>query len=277
MLQITVEKKKYKGVYNWDDITIQKFYELASIPMPEGYDKFLLADSKFTLDKMDEYVKEIITITDKQIHEDFPIYYRQVVRCLTDIPEGIVNKFNPQKLNDLYEYYFKPFVLSILYNTPLIHYMGQIKDWQPENIKSFRLKNQKFYLPRTVKVLDQDVPLKEESILSYTEATDIFRGMRLTPDELKRMAMFMAIYCRKKNELYSEENVLQRTELFMNCPMSIFWTVFFYTIRRLPDYSTIILLFGKLPKTAEQIVSEARTYQNMVPVISSLNVPGMEG
>ena len=263
MIIIKIGKKKYKGIYNWSDLTIEKFCELAAIPMPEGYEKFLKAEGKFTMDKMDDYLKEISAITDKQMNEDFPVYYRAVVKCLTNIPGEVINKLDPKKLNEFYEYYFKPFVLSLLYNIPFIHFMGQLTQWEPENIKSFRLGLHKFYLPKTIRILNQDITLADEPIITYVEASNIFMGMRITSDELNRMSLFMAIYCRKRNEKYSEKTSLQRQSLFMKTPMSVFWSVFFYIIRRQADSGQIILLFGKLPKTVKEIVSAARTYQNM--------------
>jgi hypothetical protein len=262
MIQIKIGKNKFRGIYSWSDITIQKFCELADIAMPPEYDKFLQAEGKFSIDKMDDYLAEISKITDKQLNEEFPVYYRQVVKCLTNIPDSILDKLDPKKINELYEYYFKPFVISIIYNIPFIHFMGQLTPWQPENIKSFRIGLQKFYLPKSVNILNEDVPLAKEPIITYIEASNVFQGMRLTTDQLERMALFMAIYCRKKHERYNEQKTAERKELFMKTPMSVFWSVFFYIIRRLPDSPSTILLFGKLPKTMTEIVSAARVYQN---------------
>lgn len=264
MIKIKIENKTFWGIYSWDDISIQQFADLAAIPMPDGYESFILADGKFSMEDLNKYVEEVSKITDKQLNEDFPAYYRKVIKCLTNIPTKIIERLDPEKLNQLYDYYFKPFVVSILYHAPVIHFMGQIKPYEPLRFKLFRIGLQRFYLPEIVKVIDQDVPFAKEPIITYTEACGMVRGLRFTKEDINRLAWFMAIYCRKKGERYDEQKVIKRTELFMKVPMSVVWSVFFYTLRRLPDSSLIILLFGRLPKTIQETVSEVRTYKNLV-------------
>lgn len=265
MIKITINGKKYKGAYSWEDISLSRYCDLAAIPMPEGYKEFIIADGKFSpesQESIDKYIEATSTITDEQLKETFPAYYRKVISCLTDIPDSVV--IPSDKVNDLYEYFFKPFVASLVYHAPLVHIFGKIEDYRPSMMRSFKIGLQRFYLPETINVMGQDIPMGNEPIVTYTEASDIFRGMKLTKDDIHKMALFMAIYCRKKGEAYDEKKVLDRKDLFMKAPMSVVWSVFFCIIKRLPDYMTITLLFGRLPKTIQQSVSEVRTFQSMV-------------
>ncbi len=274
MITIRLNKKKYRGIYRWSELTLQKFCNLASVPMPEGYESYIAADGKFSADTIDEYIKSLSAITDKQIKEDFPAYYRKVISCLSNVP---VKKLTPEQVNDLYDWYFKPFVVSLIYHKPVIHFMGQLTEYVPEQVRKFRIGLRTFYLPETVHILDQDIPLAKEPVVTYTEASDIFRGMKVSKDDVKRLSHFMAIYCRKKRERYSDRIALERQSMMMRVPMSIVWAVFFYTVRRLPDSALIILLFGKLPKQVAETVSAARTYKNLVTEHLSTNVQVMEG
>lgn len=257
MIKITINGKKYKGVYSWDDLSLSKFCEVAAIPMPEGYESYILADGKFTPDKVDEYVEAVSQITEDQL-KAFPVYYRKVISCLTNIPDSL--EIPTERVEELYEYYLKPFIVSLLYHVPVINYFGQIKQYEPVKCRSFNIGLQTFRLPDTVRILDQDIPLANESILTYSEASDIFRGMKISKDDVNRLALFMAIYCRKKGEAYDEKKVLERKDLFMKAPMSVVWSVFFCTIRRLPDYSMITLLYGSLPKSIREVVHQAQAY-----------------
>lgn len=266
MIKITLNKKTYKGAYRWDDITLRKFCDLAAIKMPEGYEAYILADGKFDVENIDQYIEAVSKITDNQVNEDFPAYYRKVIECLTNIPYKKIALMSTEEVNDLYEYYFKPFVISLLYHTPVIHFMGQIKQYEPELVKKIRIGLRIFRLPESVNIMDQDIPLANEPIITYSEASDIFKGMKVSRDDVKRLALFMAIYCRKKGEQYNERKTLERQELFMKVPMSIVWSVFFYTIQRLPDSSLTIRLFGRLPKSLTEVVSGVRTYQSLVAV-----------
>jgi len=263
MVIIRINKKKYKGIYRWEEMTLQKFCDLAVIPMPEGYETYILADGKFSVDNIDQYIEAVSNITPEQLNVAFPAYYRKVIACLSNIPEKIIRNSPDDKINDLYEYYFKPFTISLLYHTPVIHFMGQIKHYEPAKIKKIRIGLRTFRLPETVNILDQDIPLAKEPIITFTEASDIFTGMKITKDDVKRLALFMSIYCRKKGEKYDERKALERQELFMKAPMSVVWSVFFYTVRRLPDSTMIILLFGKLPKAIREVVHQVQAYKNL--------------
>lgn len=261
MIRITVGKKKFKGIYRWDEITLQKYSELAAIPMPDGYETFIIADGNFTSERIEEYVAAVEKLTDEQINVTFPAYYRKVISCLSNIPLRF--KLSPEQVTDLYEFYFKPFVLSLTYHTPVIYFMGIIRDFEPEPVKSFRIGLRRFYLPESLELGGESIPLAREPIISYSEASDIFRGMKVGREDVSRLSLFMAIYCRGKGKKYNERKVLRRKELFNRVPMSIVWQVFFYTVRRLPDYTGIIRLFGKLPKSVKESVSAVRDYQSL--------------
>jgi hypothetical protein len=263
MIKITINKKSYKGPYRWEDITLQKFTELAAIPMPEGYEAFILADANFDSEKMQEYLDVVANITDQQLNEEFPAYYKKVIRCLTNIPDEVIELLDTEKINELYEYYLKPFVVSLLYHFPVLRFMGNITRWEPQQIRQFKIRFTSYYVPETVSILDQVIPFSKEPIITYSEASDLFRGNRVTKDDVKRLSLFMAIYCRRKNEKYDEGKALQRQRIMMQVPMSTVWSVFFYTVQRLPDYTTAIRLFGSLPKSTREAVQRAITYKSM--------------
>lgn len=262
MIPITLNNKKYKAIYSWQDMTLGKYCHLASIPFPEGYEAFIMADAKFNVDNIDEYINEVIKVTDENIGK-FPAYYRKVIGVLTNIPDKV--EIPEADVISTYDYLFKPFVLSLIYYRPVIHFMGTIQNYEPERITKLRIGRHRFKLPQSIRVMDQDVPLFDQPIITYSEAMDVIGGTRITPNEVKRLSMFMAIYCRKWYETkYSEKRALKRQDLFMKAPMSAVWAVFFYTVRRLPDCRLITRLFGKLPKPASEVVRAARTYRDLV-------------
>jgi|GEM_PF-4088023 len=269
MIIIRVNKKKYKGVYGWDDISLKLFSELAMIEMPPKYEAFILAHGSIDAEKkesIDHFIRTASEITDKELNEIFPGYYRKVIRCLTNIPDDILSNASVDDITGLYDKYFKPFILSLIYHVPVDNLFGKVVEYIPPYPGSFKVGSQRFYLPKTIRIMDQDIPLANEPIISYTEAGDIFRNMRISKDDVKRLALFMAIYCRKRGEKYNEKTVLERSDLFMNVKMSIVWSVFFYTVRRMHDAVLIIRLFGDLPRPIREIVYQARTYKNSVIV-----------
>jgi hypothetical protein len=269
MIKITINNRNFKGVYRWNDITLNTFCKLAAIPIPEAYESFINIDGRFDADdreSIDRYMDEITKITEKELNETFPEFYRKVIGCLSDIPASLIEMLTPDQVTEIYDKYFKPFVLSLIYHSPVVNFMGKITKYIPEDIKSFRIGLTRYYLPKTVNIMDQDYPLKDETIESYTDVADVFRGMKISKDDVNRLAIFMSVYCRPKNEEYSDIKVIKREKIFLNVPMSIVWSVFFYTCRRLPSYKEIILLFGTLPKPIREVVELAGAYKSMAVV-----------
>jgi hypothetical protein len=261
MIKITIGNKHYSGVYSWEDITLYKFSQLSDIPMPEAYKAYILADGKYDHDKQEtvnNYLKVVTSMTDKQLKEEFPAYHRKVCKILSDVPDDLLSD---DLVERLYMLYFKPFVFTLVYHCPVIHFAGKLIDYRPEDITSFKVKGERYYLPESVQIMDITVPLKNETISAYLDASDVFREMELT-SRVKKLALFMAIYCRKKYEVYDERLTLERQDLFMTLPMSTIWAVFFCIARRLPSFSINTLLFGDLPKSLTEIVLEARTLKN---------------
>lgn len=263
MIKLIIGNKKFKGIYRWDEMSLRKFIELSNIPMPEGYEALVLADGKYDhtrQDSVDHYVKVVTELTDKQLNEDFPNYYRKVVLCLSDVPE---KDLTDEMANVVYEMYFRPFVVSLIYNAPVISFMGGLKDYTPEPVESFKIQGKRYYLPESITINGIDVPLAKEPIISYSEASDLFANVRLTK-QANKLARFMAIYCRRKNEKYSDEIVLEREQLFMDLPMSTVWNVFFCIIKRVPAYLRTILLFGIRPGNLAEARESARLLLNTV-------------
>lgn len=264
MIKITIGRKRFKGIYSWDEITLGKFCELAAIPMPEGYEAFVLADGQYDherKDSVDHYVRIVSELTDKQINDDFPEYYRKVVLCLSDIPEKYLTK---DLVLDICDWYFRPFIASVIYNAPVISFMGGLKDYTPESVKHFNIGRERFYLPESITLMGQEIPLAKEPIISFIEANDLFKNISLAK-ECNKLARLMAIYCRKKNEIYSDDIVLSRQQLFTKVPMSIVWSVFFCIAKQLPNYTLPILLSGT-PERLGEARKRARTYRSMAVV-----------
>jgi len=266
MIKIEIGKRKYRGVYSWNDMTLKSFCDLADIEIPPRYEEFVIIDSKYNPDdkeNINSYIDFVSGLTTEELEKTFPDYFRKVIKTLTNIPEEKISELTPDNIRELYEYYFKPFVLSLLLHEPLIHIMGQIRSYEPFIGRSFRLRLRRFYLPEVVNIMGQDIPLRNEPAISYLEASEIFRGVHMSRGNLRNLAMFMGIYCRKGWEKYNEKRVLKRQKLFMKAPMSVVWSVFFYTLQRLPDSTKSIQLFGSLPKQINELTKLVRTYKSL--------------
>jgi hypothetical protein len=274
MITVTIGKKKYKGIYSWEEMTLAKFTELASIPIPSGYEAYIVADGNFSTENIDKYIDDISKITAEQLAE-FSTYYRKVITCLTGIPESA--HIPLAKVNELYDWYFKPFVVTMIYHVPVVSLYGKLTEYTPDRLTDhFVLNGDKYYLPESVLILDDLIPLQKEPAITYSEANDLFRGMKIGREDVNRLALFMSIYCRLKDEKYDEQKALERKDLMCQASMSIVWSVFFCIVTRLRGSINQIRSFGKHPKTLEESVSEAKTYRASVVGGLSMSVQDME-
>jgi hypothetical protein len=263
MITINIQNKRFKGIYSWDDITLSKFMELAAITLPDGYEAYILADGNYDherKDSIDQYLAVISSLTDKQLKEDYPAYYKRVCLCLSDVPEEYLTS---ELVLSLYDWYFRPFVYSIIYNAPVISIKGKIVDYTPDYIKSIRIGKETFYFPESIEISGQSFPLAKEWIVTYSDALETVKDMKFR-NNLSQLATFMAIYCRKKNEQYDDTKVAERQILFMSAPMSLIWSVFFYIIQRVIYSGILTRLFGELPRSLAADVLVVRTYRNTV-------------
>ena len=264
MITIRIGNKKYKGIYSWDDISIKQFSTLAAVSIPEKYRDYELADGSYDPDKPDSvvtYANIIENLTSKDLSDVFPDYYRSVICVLTNIPESVINTLSVDRITEIYEH-VKPFVLSLIYHAPVTYNMGVIEPYEAPMLKSFRVGMNKFYFPKSLHVNGQDYPLFSETAGAYTEASDTLGTMTFNKDDIKRFAQFMAIYCRKRKERYSDNIVLKREKIFLNVPMSIVWSVFFYTLKQVPFYTSVTQLFGNRQRSLQEVVSQ--THKSLV-------------
>ena len=269
MITIKIGKKKHRIIYSWELMTLQDFCNLASIPIPSGYESFIKADGSFTPETIDKYIEDMAAITDEQMNVEFPAYYRKVITCLTDIPES--TPLTKEQIDNIY-FYIKPFVVALIYHVPVVNFYGSLKEYSPDRLKnSFEIAGETYYLPESVQILDELIPLAKEQMITYCEAGDLFKGMRISREDVNRLALFMSIYCRKKGEEYTEALALERKDLMLQAPMSIVWAVFFCIVTRLKGSTETIRLFGKYPRTMEENVSEARAYKSMAAGGLSMN------
>jgi hypothetical protein len=267
VIVISIGKKRYKGIYLWSDMTLRLFKKLSSISIPERYSSFVVADGDVDLSykpSIDHYIEEISKVTDEDLNVVFPVFYKKVVQTLTDIPESVINELSIDRIEEMFEYYFKPFVITLLYSTPFVYFMGRYKLFEPEYLEYFRLGWHKYYLPEKVVMNGVEIPLAKEPIVTYSEATDQLKNMmKIGEGDADKLALVMAIYCRRKGEEYSEKKALERKELFMDVTMDRVWSVFFYIVRRQKLSSSNTRLFSDLPKGIRERVGQVRSLKQL--------------
>jgi len=269
MIRIQLGKKRYHGVYLWRDMTLEQYILLAGIQIPERYQKYALSNERLDYarkESLDQYIDAIQEITEEDLTVTFPNFYRRVIESLSDMPHNEATKLKDDQAAQIFDFYFRPFVLSLIFNTPVVSLFGQIRDYEPETRKLIRIGRHFYHFPKTLIIQGEEMPLAKELIVTYAEACDLFRKAGgFTREDIGSLPLLMAIYCRRQGEEYEEKRSLERIEIFKKATMDQVWSLFFYTSKRLPGSGSFTLLFLTVPKAITKVArATTSTYSETV-------------
>lgn len=234
MIGITINEKRYKAPHDWTEITLAKFIELCDIEIPAKlralWEALAAGDDKAHA-KADEDIGLV------ELEKTFPTYYGKVIRCLTNVPQTVINMMHTALREMLFNNYLRHYVYSTFAQFPLTLDDGKVTQYAPPERADFKLQGTTYELPRTLKVFGSDVPLGDEPAITFAEASDIEIALRqMATGAANRLPMFLAVYCRPAGESYDEKRTIAREKLFHELPMDIVWSVFFCIYRQLKTY-----------------------------------------
>ena len=265
MLHITIDGTDYTAFDSWKSMPLSKAVELSLLctkEMPVGLSELYSVISK---SKGDDAKKEISEQSNKTSDEDyiknFPAFYGKVMKCLTDIPQDVIDKTSPGSRIEFYNVHLFKFVFGIL------HYPTDIEN---TGIESFVHNKITYHLPKSKTVLGEVRPMADRTAIEFAEAADLeLFSKQLEGGRFERAANIISILCRpmifrkdlqmyemagmksepkttkefkamvnKINkesviekqiviEPYNEDTCLKRADEFKDLPMDIVWQVFF--------------------------------------------------
>jgi len=140
--QITLidkDKKLSHWMYEgWEEIPIKKATELYEVcqNMPqqlrERYELMIQKQDATVKQKIDKIEQEI---THKQLIKEFPVFYGDVICCLSTITKKDMKKCFPEWRATIYREYFSSYVIGILF---------QCYDYDYKQIKDFTFNHGKY-------------------------------------------------------------------------------------------------------------------------------------
>lgn len=221
----------------WSEITLKEFIDLSKLEVPEKLHQLYelgveLASSNKSneadIAKRWQEVEE--TIGDEELIKIFPEFYGKAIKILSNITDEALDHMPWAYRAQVYDDVVRPFMLSGYYQNPVDLLGGKIVPYNPPEIKSFSLDDKEYFFPETLTLEDNKVPMAYETALTFSEAADIDLMLRgLSKDGISKFPYFMAIFCREKEEKYSEREVMIKREIFKNVSMDTVWALFFYT------------------------------------------------
>ena len=241
MIEFEIRGEQYNGKQDWRDITLREYISLCKVEIPEKLRNLWTTSSD---DKAYEKASEAVTSEDAI--KIFPEYYGEIIRRLTNIPDDVIDLMDSGLRDAFFHRAFSHFILSMFTSHPLNNVEGKNIIYEPPDIKSFKIGKDRYYLPKTLKIYGEEIPLGEEPVISFAEAADIEIAIRhLAEGAVDRLPMFVSVYCRKLNEKYDEKKAMQREKLFLDLNMEVVWAVFFCIRRLLERYLTSTQSFLK--------------------------------
>ena len=219
MIVVTIEGTNYECFTTWDDLTLAEYIRLGEIEIPPRL-KALWVDEK-------NIEASIAAVTQEDLEKNFPAYYVKVLGLFSNIPPLVITGLSGEVVTTLFNDYLAIFTRSLIYSVPL-EMTDKLEVHAPEEVESFMLESVKYYLPKVLRLQGQSIPLADEKIIAFAEASDLdLSSGENNSDAPGKLPLFMGIYCRKQYEEYSEELALSRQELFLKAKMSTVWAVFF--------------------------------------------------
>jgi len=219
---IKINEKEYK-IKDWDTLTIDQAQQLTDIELPEKMKKLYMAKNE---KEYNESLREM-TVNDEI---EFGKYAGEVLRVMSDIPDELIDYMQYYDRNDLYEYYCREKIISLLSDVPL---------YEPKGMRSFEFEGETYHFPDGLKIFDKYLPNHSEKSLTFIEGQAIFKAYVESKDK-GNICMLIAVYCRPEGEEYDEKKTIERAGRFGSLPMEVALEVFFYIFEQLNTSTRII-------------------------------------
>jgi hypothetical protein len=219
MIRLKINKTKCDLCTGWDDMTIEQAIRLMAIPLPESITD-LKAIEKWHTDK------------------DHINYAAECFEVLSTFDKALIQQTNANDITLLFTMYLLPLLIDLKAQEP--------ETYKPTGIKYFELDKQKYYLPESLKIESQKLPMYSSTAVEFVESSNIMSLIAdLQEHGIKYLPMLIATYCRPEGEKYDEAIIQQRSDQFKALPMSAAWEVFFCIQTLIVLYSTNILKYTR--------------------------------
>jgi len=210
MVVISVNGNDYKVKTSWDEVTAKEAIRVSKIEVPHS----ILTGEVTKADQI----------------KNLPAYYGKVLEVLSNIPSDVIDKIQWSERTVFFNEYLKHFIVDLAS--------------MPDNIKpieKFEFKGKTYYLPKNKTLGDNKIPYFFMDTMTFTESANF----TMVAEDLKtgindNFLIVIATLAKEKDEIYTEENTVNKSILFQDLPMSIVWGVFFCIIQRCNEFANSI-------------------------------------
>ena len=216
MIEILIEKTKYKVFTEYSEITHNRYCQLCDLIIPDCLQTVYKSKSE------QEYKENWDKITEEQLRLDIALFVGDLIKIFSDIPETLIDAISYIDRMNLYHSQLEKLVIDFVRGYPA-------NDFDPTKRQSFIWNGKVYNLPKTLKIFGKVVPGYGATALQFTEANDVFKLFSGFKNEgIKRFNEVVAVYCNTKSESgFDIDKVSEKAELFKELTMDVIWDVFF--------------------------------------------------
>jgi len=285
MIKLEIGDGSYQAPQSWDEITLKQFIKVCDIQIPDKLLELYKASAELNAaEKVARKAAELHydkiseKITEEDLILNFPRYYGEVISALSGIPSALMDRIDSETRTVFYDQYLRYIVLSTFYWQPVEITDKGMEIYEAPIIESFEIQGQKYFLPNSLKVYGEDIPLAEEKIISFAEASRIELELHnLNNEGANQIPMMISIYCRPEGEKYDERKVIRRAPMMEQLSMDVVWAVFFCINGLFKGYQSSIQAFIKgLVRIRKESSINNLASANTAGGASSMKWPGMD-
>jgi len=223
-MKFTYNKKIYSLKIAWEDITLREAIALSKIDIDEK--------------TMEKFHKEI----------DVDNFTSNEITLMKEYLK-ILSSPNISKLDlmdEAFIYVLFSYIRELIYHL----YFLNIETYRPKGIEEFKFKGKIYYLPETLNVNGEKIVGHKERSKFVTEGNNLMSYISKAKGRgVEALNLLAALYAKEdKDEVYDDQIVAERAELFIDLPMSIVWEVFFCIYYFYINYAIASKAFLEKPK-----------------------------
>lgn len=191
MIEISIGGKSYTVPTLWEEITLQKAWEVEQIVRKES----------------EERVESLLDPTNESMAVGVELF-RELFVLLTGVPKEAIERVADEEVVEAGRLCFVEYIAFAVGRT----------SYTPSGMSSFRLDESRYHLPECgMDVVGEPMPFHQVTAREFCQATDL-----VAIDNLQLAPLVVAVLCRPKREKYSSERVKKRAESFGELPANIY-------------------------------------------------------
>lgn len=222
MLVIKSGGKDYELYSEWKEITIDRMCYLANKEQPKCLTKAMKAIDGSVIEGVNgiaAYWAVAATWTPEERNKELPTYIGEMLKVFTNMSDDVIDKIGPLQRTE----FFHNFLIDKIFEANMLMKV------QVASVTSFDFDGKTYYMPKIGKYINGDSMGIDLTAIEFAESSDIAtQADNLIIGKLEALPYIIALLCKEKGEIYTEEGISIKAERFKKLDMQTAWEVYFF-------------------------------------------------